>query len=88
MGYVLNHKATRAAASPWENNWGQMPVNSQPLLIQELLAPVFIGLEAKMIDKNRQKSPFKAVERRKPPLQACKKPKTGHSYPSKVSVSQ
>jgi hypothetical protein len=61
-----------------ENNQGQVPVNSQTLLIQELLPPVSIDQEVKMIDKNRQK----------PPLQAYKKPKTGYFYPLKVPLIQ
>ena len=68
MGYVLNHKATCVVASPWtnnhgltpinKNNWGQTPINPQTLLIQELLAYISIGLEEKMIGKNRQKTAF------------------------------
>ena len=64
-----------------ETNPGQTPINSQTLLIQERLAPVFIGLEAKIIGKSRQKSGFCSTERRKLPLRVCKKPKTGHFYP-------
>jgi hypothetical protein len=41
-----------------------------------------------MIDKNRQKTAFAAAERRKLPLRASKKPKTGDFYPSKVPASQ
>jgi hypothetical protein len=44
----------------------------------ELLVPVSIGLETKMVGENRQKVAFATAERRKSPLQACDKPKTGH----------
>ena len=50
----------------------QTPINSQTLLIQELITPVSIGLEAKMIGKNRQKRLLAAVARRKLSLRACK----------------
>jgi hypothetical protein len=41
-----------------------------------------------MIDKTGEKAAFAAAERRKLPLRACRKPKTGHFYLSKVPVSQ
>jgi hypothetical protein len=41
-----------------------------------------------MIGKTGKNPPFTAVERRKLPLQTCKKPKTRRFYPSKVPVIQ
>ena len=66
----------------------KLKLYSWTLLIQKLLAHIFIGLAAKMIGKNRQKAAFATAKRRKLPLRACKNAKTGHFYPSKVPASQ
>ena len=70
------------------NNRGQITINSPTLLIQELLAPVFIGLMAKILGKNMQKAAFAAAERRKLPPEARKNPKIGHFHLLKVLLYQ
>ena len=45
-------------SSTEENKRGQIPIDSQTLSMQELLAQVAIGLAPKKVVKNRRKSGF------------------------------